>query len=167
MSFLLPGTSTCFICGNAILTRPEAAQLEYASPEDVGEDARRGRSWVHRACWRTWPTRDAWRASTRRLLAAQPTMTSVRDVAARPVGGNVFLTDAGAPFSLTVPRPQIAAVCEALRASTPTVMAIDHVTWQFTPAASHVRLTASEHGELLVDFTIDDADAWCAALSSV
>ena len=167
MSFLIPGTSTCFICGRPIATRLEAAQLEYASPDDVGDVARHGRAWVHRSCWCTWPMRDPWRASTRRLMAATPNMTSVRDVAARPAGGDVLLTDAGAPFSITVPRDQIGPVCDALRARQPTTLTFDHVLWRFSPLESRVRLTASQDGGMLVDLVIEDPDAWCLALASV
>jgi len=167
MSFLIPGTSTCFICGRLIATRLEAAQLEYASPDDVGDVARHGRAWVHRGCWQSWPTRDAWCASTRRLMAAVPNMTSVRDVAARPAGENVLLTDAGAPFSITVPRGQIGPVCDALRATLPTTLVFDHVSWEFSPLESRVRLTASQDGEMLVDLMLEDPDAWCRVLASV
>lgn len=167
MSFLIPGTSTCFICDRPIATRLEAAQLEYASPDDVGDVARHGRAWVHRSCWRTWLMRDAWRASTRRLMAAMPNMTSVRDVAARPVGEDVFLTDVDAPFSITVPRNQIRSVCDALQARLPITLMFDHVLWGFLPLEARVRLTASQNGEMLVDFMIEDPEAWCLALSGV
>lgn len=167
MSFLIPGTSTCFICGRSIVMRLEAAQLEYASPDDVGDVARHGRAWVHRNCWLTWSMRDAWRASTRRLMAAMPNMTSVHDVAVRPVGEDVFLTDAGAPFSITVPRNQIGLVCNALQATLPSTLTFDHVSWGFMPLESRVRLTASQNGEMLVDFMIEDPEAWRLALSGV
>jgi len=165
MSFLLPGTSTCFICGRPIATRLEAAQLEYASPDDVGDIARHGRAWVHRSCWQAWPTRDAWCSSTRRLMAAMPNMMVVRDVAARPMPGEVLLTDARAPFSITVPRDQIGPVCDALRAALPTTLVFDHVSWEFSPSAPRVRLTASQDGVMLVELAIEDPDAWCRVLT--
>jgi hypothetical protein len=167
MSFLIPGTSTCFICGRPIATHPEAAQLEYASPDDVGDIARHGRAWVHRSCWQTWPMRNAWRASTRRLMAARPNMTVVRDVAATPRPGDVMLTDAGAPFSITVPRDQIGPVCDALRATLPTTLSFDHVSWKFSSQDSGVRLTASQDGVMLVELLIEDPDAWCRVLTGV
>jgi hypothetical protein len=167
MSFLMPGTSTCFICDRPIATRIEAAQLEYASSDDVGDVARHGRAWVHRSCWQTWPTRDAWRASTRRLMAAMPNMTSVRNVTARPAGANVLLVDASAPFSITVPRDQVGRVCDALQSTLPTTLMFDHVSWEFSSLESRVRLTASQDGSMLVDLVIEDAEAWCRALAGV
>lgn len=167
MSFVVPGTSTCFICDRVIATRVEAAQLEYASPDDVGDAARHGRAWVHRRCWQTWPTRDAWRASTRRLLAAMPDTTGVRDVIARPARGDVLLTDAGAPISITVPRDQIARICDALRATQPTTLIFGHASWELSPLGSGVQLVASHDGVAFDEVVIDDPDAWVRVLDAM
>ena len=167
MSFLALGSSTCFLCGRVIAARVEAAQLEYASPDDVGDVARHGRAWVHRACWRSWPMRDAWRGSTRRLMAAQPGMTAVRDAIARRARGDALLTDVGAPLSIAVPLDQIAAVCAALRAAHPTTLEFGHAGWQFSPAASAVRLTATHDGAPFEDLLIEDPDAWWHALDAL
>jgi hypothetical protein len=166
MSFLTIGVSTCFICGRPIEARIEAAQLEYASPEDVGEVARQGRAWVHRPCWQAWPTRRAWCASTCRLMAAAPGVTRARSVMVRPAGAGLLLTDAGAPISIALPRDQLVPVCNALRSPQPTTVSFDHVAWHFAPLASAIRLTAAQGGEPLLDLVIEDPDAWCDALAA-
>src|SRR4051812_45138522 len=166
MSFLTLGASTCFICGRPIEASIEAAQLEYASPEDVGDVARHGRAWVHRACWQAWPTRRAWCASTCRLMAAAPGVTRVRSVMVRPAGASLLLTDAGAPVSITIPRDQVVPVCDALRSPQPTTVTFDHVAWQFSPLAPTIRLTAAQGSELLLDLVIEDPEAWCDSLAA-
>jgi hypothetical protein len=162
MSLLSLGTTACFICGRAIALRVEAAQLEYASPDDVGEIARRGRAWVHRQCWTTWPMRSQWAASTRRLMNGAAA-TAVRDVATRPSTGGVLLTDARAALSITIPREQIANLRTALRDGG-TVL-LGHASWVFAPKGKKVHLTAFHERECFEDLDIDDPDAWDEALT--
>jgi hypothetical protein len=166
MSFLSPGKSTCFMCGRSIEARVEAAQLEYASPDDVGDIARQGRAWVHRSCWQAWPTRRAWCDSTCRLMAAAPAVTRVRSVIARPAGADLLITDADAPISITVPRDQLVPVYDALRSPHPTTISFDHVAWQFSPLGSTTRLTAAQDRELLLDLVIEDPGAWRDVLAT-
>ncbi len=68
MSFFLPGTTKCTICGLQIAKRIDAARLRYAHPKDVGDVAMHGRSFVHRRCWDEWEHRAAYADSSRQLL---------------------------------------------------------------------------------------------------
>jgi hypothetical protein len=58
-------------------------------------------------------------------------------------------------------------VCDALRATLPTTLTFDHVSWKFSSQESGVRLTASQEGDMLVELLIEDPDAWFRVLTGV
>lgn len=158
--FLVRGTTICFICQRPIARRVEAAQLQYASPEDVGEVACHGRDWIHRACWVTWPQRGAWSLSSARLMSSQPEMLSARGVTARPMLNGVLITDTNAAFTVIVPREMLDELYRAFGANNVTSVAFDHALWTLTPTGSAIQLTARHGNETFEDLVIEDPAAW-------
>ncbi|MEO7732693.1 MAG: hypothetical protein ABIY55_17115 [Kofleriaceae bacterium] len=164
MTFLALGTTTCFLCERPIATRALAAQLPYARPEEVGELARRGRSWVHRACWTGWAMRDAWARSAALLMTGQPGMLAVRGVVGMATPRGVLVTDTDAALAVTVPREAIDPLRAAFEAARATTLSFDHAAWTLTPDGAGIRLTAVHDDEPFEDLAIDDPGAWAAVL---
>lgn len=67
MTFFIPERITCRICGRTIARRIDAVQLDWVHPDDMGELAQFGRSFVHHDCWRAWEHRDTFTAAARAL----------------------------------------------------------------------------------------------------
>ena len=164
MTFLKAGTTVCFICQRPIVSRVEAAQLTYASPDDVGDIARYGRAWIHRACWITWPQRAIWSRSSARLLGSQPMMSGVRAVFAMLTPTGVLVTDTDAAFALTVPRETMKELGRAFGASSRTTVKFDHSVWTLEPAGSAIRVTATHDDVIFEDLLIEDPGAWSEVL---
>ena len=168
MTFLRLSTTQCFICDRTIGSQIDSAQLQYASPDDVGVIARNGRAWVHRECWKTWPSRGAWARSSAKLLESGENVVSRRGVLARDSAlGNVLFTDVDPPFEWRVPREVLPELREAFRASEPSIVEFDHSIWTVTPEEGHLRLIATHDGEQFCDVELQDVLARMDVLEEV
>lgn len=108
MSFFLSNRLTCFFCKRVIESRVEAAQLPYANPNDVGDLARHGRAWVHRACWNEAALREPWAESAIRLLISDPANISRDGVVCRVNKESILLQDPWQAVALTLPLDRVA-----------------------------------------------------------
>lgn len=164
MTFLVAGTTTCFLCGATIEASLGAGRLDYADPAEIGAVAKHGRPWVHRACWSTWEGRTAWARSAVSLLARAPGARETRGVVALPRGGWTHLIDPQLAFSLSVPSNALAVVRDALRTTTECELALGTTDWRFRREGTCLHLTAAQAGVIVEHIWLDDPDAFAELL---
>jgi hypothetical protein len=145
MSFFVPNRLTCFLCKSAIASRIDAAQLLYAHPDDVGDLARHGRAWVHRACWNGWELRETWATSALRLLTSDPANISQNDVVCRLSGESVLLQDPWQAVSISIPVDRLAAFIQANDHG--GEVSFHAVKWTFELTHNLLHLTGAHSGE--------------------
>lgn len=147
MSFFIANRLTCFLCRRTIESRVDAAHLPYAHPEDVGDLARYGRSWVHRSCWNEASLREKWAGSALRLLVSDPDSFAISDIAARSSGYSVLLRDPMHAIEIDIP---IDKVSEFIQANEHGGEVTSQATkWAFELANGVVTLTMTFNGELV------------------
>jgi hypothetical protein len=164
VSFFLPNRLSCFICGSVIGERIEAARLFYAHPDDVGEVARYGRSWVHRGCWINWDLRSTWAQSAARLLATDE--GSVRDeaIVCRSGEVTVLLQDTWLPLEVSIRVDLIEEFREANERG--GLVKFGTFEWSFVPLVENIQVRASSEGEVFEEFELS-LGRWSSILSLV
>jgi hypothetical protein len=145
MSFFVPNRLTCFLCKSTIANRVDAAQLLYAHPDDVGELARHGRAWVHRACWNESELREIWAKSALRLLTSDPTNITQNDVVCRLSGESVLLQDPWQAVSISIPVDRLAEFVHANEYG--GEVSVHAMKWTFELADDLIELTGALSGE--------------------
>ncbi len=167
MSFFIPRRLTCFLCDRIIGERVEAAQLPYAHPDDVGELARHGRGWVHRACWSQSSLRPQWAQSAVRLLATDPANLVIEGVVCRRSASSMLLQDPLLAVSLSVLLDQVEALSWASERGgevvTGSAGSAGSARWSFSLAGDLIVATAESGGEVFERFELP-AGRWARAL---
>lgn len=163
MSFFLPNRLTCFFCEKLIETRVQAAQLPFAHPDDVGDLARHGRAWVHRACWNESSLREAWSASALRLLTSDPLNVSRGGVVCRSNADSILLQDPWQAVSISIPHSNLAHVLAANEHG--GEVSLRAALWSFVPDDEFIQVTGTQDGEPFESFR-HARGRWSQAISS-
>jgi len=172
MSFFLPGKSRCFLCGNAIATRAEAGRVPYAAPDDVGDDAKYGRSFVHRRCWDSWPNRARWAQSAARLLRrASDRIVSDEETTFVLEGartGSAMLVDTGLLIEAEMSTAEMGVLRDTLLGGEGGELAVGAYRWQVTTTADAMTIESWQDGELVERWSLTEADRqrWTRVLSA-
>lgn len=164
MSFFLPGRLRCFLCNELVATRREAALLLYARPDEVGEFAKHGRSWVHRACWNSWDMRERWAASALQLMAAAADTVVVDGVACQRSAKELLLVDPIHALSLAIPLPLVSSVRSCLRDG--GAVQLGATEWRFEKGPHKTRVLGQQQGEIFEELYVPNGH-WGAVLEAV
>lgn len=167
MTFLMTGHTACPICKLVIDRRVDAAQLPYAHPNDVGELAAYGRSWVHRRCWMDWPLRRDWAMSATAVLKSGSPAAFCRAVIAMPSLSDFLVTDVQTLISMTVSASTLDELLRALTSAAVSHVQLAHADLDLCPTSTGVHLVSSHRGEIFDDTCIEDPDAWMAVLTAL
>lgn len=115
MSFFFAGKSVCPICMRVMERIEDTAFLDYASQEEVGDVAVRGRHRVHRECWTKWDQRARWAASAFGLKSSVENVVEGELLILRQRGAYVAITDFWLGIEIEVPadelKPFFLAMC--------------------------------------------------------
>lgn len=163
MSFFLPNRLTCIFCEKLIETRVQAAQLPFAHPDDVGDLARHGRAWVHRACWNESSLREAWSASALRLLTSDPANVSSDGVVCRSNADSILLLDPWQAVSVSIPCSNLAQVLSANEQG--GEVSLRSALWTFVPDGEVIQIAGTQDGEPFESFR-QARGRWSQVLSS-
>ena len=105
MTFFISGNSNCRICSKSIAERIEAVQLDWVHPDDVGDLAHFGRSFVHRNCWLEWEHKDTFASAARNLRLKstdEEALIEHHGVFLYERGSNWSIEDVFAPIHLSI-----------------------------------------------------------------
>lgn len=162
MTFFIPDRTLCSICEQPLAHRWHAAQLPYADPAVVGELARMGRRYVHRACWNAWRDRDAYATSALALRSRDPGTVADAAVVDRdatlfwhevPALGTFRLEDLHVLFTLEIPTGDACRLAGSLREAASAVgvseLAAGGELWRLRREGSRIEVARSCNGELL------------------
>lgn len=168
MSFFLPNRLHCFICGDLIGERLDAARLFFAHPDEVGDVARHGRAWVHRRCWNDWPKREAWARSAARLLTRQEGVETVSHgfVVCRLGVRDILLQDTWQAIEVNIPRDQVKDVLAAFEAPAPSRVTLRGVLWTFAADGHGLEVRAEDEKEKFETFFLEPG-TWRISLEQV
>lgn len=155
MTFFVPGSTTCALCGKSIQQRVEAAQLPLADPASHPTFAALVWRFVHRRCWESYPQRDVYaRAARELILRANPKeITPIhleRDglfLFEVPAAQAFRVKDTWGPFEADVPVQKAVGLAKGVLAAFVQQVRSTHVlgstTWQLEPGTDSVVLTLS------------------------
>lgn len=169
MGIFIAGRTSCFICAQPIVRRVDASQLSYVWPSDLGDDAKRGRPFVHRACWTTWPKRALWTDSSTRVAANAPDARTFRAgavVITRTGSGGALLQDMRNCVRMLMCPREAALLLSALRTEVLTTIRIDGSSWTISPDGPARRIQAAQGGERYEAAVLDNVDDWQAVLDA-
>lgn len=160
MSFFIPGTTRCALCGEPIAQRVDAAQLPTVSPAALPELAKLSRAFAHRRCWEPWPQRTAYSRAARELLLRAPAQETERRRFERdglflfeiPAVKGFRILDTWAPLTAEVPGSDAAGLASAMLDVLPRRAALEQKvgsgTWALAPTGDvGWQLTLSHEGE--------------------
>lgn len=163
MSFFLPGRLRCFLCNELVATRREAALILYAHPDEVGDLAKHGRSWVHRACWNSWNMRERWAASALRLMASAADTVVVGGVACRRSAMELLLVDPFHALSLAIPLQLVSSVRSCLLDG--GAVQLGGAEWRFEKGEHETRVLGQQEGEVFEELYVPN-DHWGPVLEA-